>query len=68
MYDHTDELKDYRRELVSLLPWLGPHIAKRGSQGSAFQILEHEVPITMMVDEDSLQNHEKGWDGAPPAN
>ena len=27
-YDHTNRVEDYRCEIVSLLPWLGPHIAK----------------------------------------
>ena len=28
-YAHTDKLENYHHELVSLLPWIGPHIAKR---------------------------------------
>lgn len=50
--DHTNELEDYRRELISLLPWLGPHITKHSNQGSVLQIVEHAAPITMMTDED----------------
>ena len=37
MYDHTNNLENYRRELVSLLPWRGPHITKCSDQGSALQ-------------------------------
>lgn len=34
-YDHVDKLEDYCLKLVSLLPWLGPHIAKCNDRGSA---------------------------------
>jgi len=27
-YDHTNELEDYRQELVGLQSWLGSHISK----------------------------------------
>ena len=27
-YDHTDKFDNYHRKLVSLMPWLGPHIIK----------------------------------------
>lgn len=27
-HDHTDKFKNYHCELVRLMPWLGPHIAK----------------------------------------
>jgi len=53
VFDHADELEDYHRELVSLLPWLGPHIAKCSNQGSALQMIERAVPITTMANEDS---------------
>jgi len=33
--DHTNELEDYHRELISLLSWLGPHINKCNNHGSA---------------------------------
>lgn len=41
--------------MVSLLLWLGPHIAKHSNQSSALQIVECAMPITTMVDEDSSQ-------------
>jgi len=31
VYDHADKSENYHRKLVSLLPWLGPHIAKRSN-------------------------------------
>lgn len=27
-YNHTDKFEHYHRELVNLLPWIGPHITK----------------------------------------
>jgi len=53
-YAHTNKLENYHRELVSLLPWLGPHIAKCSDQGSALQIVECVMLITSLEDEDSL--------------
>lgn len=51
-YDHTNELKEYHRELVSLLPWLGPHITKCNNQGSTLQMVKRAVPIATITDED----------------
>jgi len=45
--DHTNELEYYHQELITLLPWLGPHITKRSSQGNELQIVEHTMPIVM---------------------
>lgn len=39
-YDHTEKLDNYCRELVSLLPWLGPHITKCSDQGSMLQVIK----------------------------
>lgn len=36
-HDHDDKLEDYHRELISLMPWFGPHITKRINQGVALQ-------------------------------
>ena len=29
MYNHDDKFKTYCRELINLMPWLGPHVTKR---------------------------------------
>lgn len=29
VHDHADEFEDYHHELISLMPWLGPHITKK---------------------------------------
>lgn len=55
MYSHTDKLESYHRELVSLLPWLRLHLAKRSDEGSALKILQCTMPITTMEDGDSLR-------------
>lgn len=47
-YDHTNRLENYHRELVSLFPWLGPHITKRSDQGSALQVVKCVMMITTM--------------------
>ena len=52
-YSHTEKLENYHHELVSLLPWLRPHLAKRSDQGSTVQIVECAMPITTMKDGDS---------------
>ena len=39
-YDHTDKFKDYHYKLISLMPWLGPHITKQIDQGSALQMVK----------------------------
>lgn len=57
--DCTDKWEDYHQELVSLLSWLGPHIAKRNNQGSTLQNVERVVPIITMIDKDSLRTTEK---------
>lgn len=38
--DHTNELEDYHDKLISLLPWLGPHITERSNQGNALYTVE----------------------------
>lgn len=53
-YSHTDKLENYHRELVNLMPWLRPHLTKRSDQGSAMQIVECTMSITIMEDGDSL--------------
>ena len=55
VYDHTDKLEEYRHELVSLLPWLGPYIAERSDEGSALQVVKCAVPIMTMEGGDSLR-------------
>jgi len=32
VHDHADKLEDYPHKLMSLMPWLGPHITKRINQ------------------------------------
>jgi len=39
-YDRTNKFENYHHELISLMPWLGPHIAKHSDQGSVFQIVK----------------------------
>ena len=40
VYDHIDRSENYCHELVSLLPWLGPHITKCSDQGNAFEVVK----------------------------
>lgn len=39
-YGHYDRFKAYRHELISLMPWLGPHIAKHIDQCSTLQTVK----------------------------
>lgn len=39
-YDHDGRFKAYYRKLISLMPWIGPHITKRVDQGSALQMVK----------------------------
>ena len=34
-HDHVDKFGDYCRELISLMPWLRPHIATQINHGGA---------------------------------
>lgn len=52
-YDHIDKFEHYRCELVSLLPWLGPHITKRIDQGSMLHIVKCMMPTITMEGGDS---------------
>ena len=52
-YIHTDKLESYHRELVSMFPWLRPHLAKRSDQGSAVPIVECAMLITTRDNGDS---------------
>jgi len=53
-YKCVNNLEDYHDELVSLFPWLGPHITKQSIQGSTLQVVMCIVPITITEDRDSL--------------
>ena len=44
VYDHTYKFENYCHELISLMPWLGPHIAKYSDQGSALQMVKCTMP------------------------
>jgi len=54
-YDHADKFEHYHCELVSLLPWLRPHITKLSDQGSTLQVVKWTMPTTTMEGGDSLQ-------------
>jgi len=41
---HDDRFKAYLHELINLMPWLGPHIAKHIDQGSALQMVKCTMP------------------------
>jgi len=45
-YDHANKLDDYRRELVSLLPWLGLHISKRSDWGNMLEMVKCMIQDT----------------------
>lgn len=53
--DNTNELEDYHQELISLLPWLGPHITKRSNQGNALHTVECATPTVSRVIKDFSQ-------------
>ena len=49
-YDRDDRFKAYFHELISMIPWLGPHITKRSNQGSALKMVKYaRVTITIKV-------------------
>jgi len=52
-YDHTDKFEHYHREMVSLLPWLGPHIAKCRDQGTTLQVVKCVILTTTIDGGDS---------------
>lgn len=39
-HTHSDKWENYRRKLISLLPWFGPYITQRSNQESALQPVE----------------------------
>ena len=39
-HTHSDKWENYYRELISLLPWLGPYITQHSNQESALQPVE----------------------------
>lgn len=53
--DPTNELDDYHRELINLLPWLGPHITKCSNQGNALDTVERAAPTVAREIEDFPQ-------------
>ena len=52
-YDHADKFENYRHELISLMPWLGPHIVKHSNQGSALQMVKCAMPTVIIKGGDS---------------
>jgi len=48
VHDHANKLEDYYHELISLMPWLGPHITKRINQGDALQRIRCMMPPIMV--------------------
>ena len=48
MHDHVDKFEDYHYKLISLMPWLGPHITKRINQGDALQRIRCATPPVMV--------------------
>lgn len=45
VYERDDRFKAYHQELISLMPWLGPHITKHIDQGSVLQMIKCMMPI-----------------------
>ena len=60
-YSHIDKLESYRRELVSLLLWLGPHIAKCSDQGSTLQKAKCAMSIVTIKGGDSSGTMMEDW-------
>jgi len=54
VYDHADKFENYCCEFISLMPWLGPHIAKHSDQGSALQMVKCVMPTITIQGGDSL--------------
>ena len=40
VHDHIDIFGDYRRDLISLMPWIGPHITKQINHGGAMPMIK----------------------------
>jgi len=53
-YDHADRYENYCCELISLMPWIGPHIAKHSDQGSTLQMVNYTMPTVTIRGGDSL--------------
>lgn len=51
-----DRSKAYCHELISLMPWLGPHIAKRIDQGSTLRMVKCAIPAIKIKGGYSPQN------------
>jgi len=45
VHDHANKFEDYCYELISLMPWLGPHITKRINQGGMLQMIKCSTPL-----------------------
>ncbi len=43
-FNHADKFENYHHELISLMPRLGPHIAKHNDQGSTLQMVKCTMP------------------------
>jgi len=52
--DLDDKVKTDCRELISPMPWLGPHIAKHSDQGSALQMVKCAMLTITIQGGDSL--------------
>lgn len=51
--DHDNKVTAYHHELISLMPWLGPHISKHSDQGSALQMVKCTMPTVTIQGRDS---------------
>ena len=54
--DHDDKVKVYCRELINLIPWLGPLISKHSDHGSTLQITKCVMPSIIGKGGDSSGN------------
>lgn len=48
VHDHLEELGDYCQELISLMPWVGPHITNRINHGGAMLMIKCETQPVIM--------------------
>ena len=61
MCDHDDRVKSYCRKLISLMPWLGPHIIKRINQADVLQRIRCATHLVMVKGRYFLEGMLDDW-------
>lgn len=50
-HDYIDKFGDYHRDLISLMPWIGPRITKRITNGGMMQMVKCMMQVVRLKEE-----------------